>query len=322
MHVFWAEGDGFIGYSRLNGENWSVPLEIIASPEGSGIQYLEAEVDDLGRLHVVWVVAPTGPLFYSQASAFGANDARAWSKPLLLSYNALACDVVIDSMGLVHVVYAPYELNQGVIHIASVDGEFWSEPDSVESNIEYNGWTGKLVQLAIDEQDILHMTWGAAVYPQAFPALAIYYQRSLDGGRTWSAPYDPDPQPLEVVNNRESAFKNNHLAVAVSLEGDIHLTWHQHTGQRRHRWSTDGGQTWSPAENIFPALGAAFNGYVDMAFDSAGQMHVVAPRSGVWYRHWREGSWGLPQLVDPRTPDWHHQRVTVVGGGSGISLLL
>ena len=113
----------------------------------------------------------------------------------------------------------------------------------------------------------------------------------------------------------ESAFKNKLINVAVGPQGDVHLTWHQYTGYRFHRWSEDGGVTWRESELIFPEMGAAFNGVVDMAFDSSGAMHVVAARGGVWHRSWGpDGQWAAPVLVDPNPADWHHQRVAVVGG--------
>jgi hypothetical protein len=117
-----------------------------------------------------------------------------------------------------------------------------------------------------------------------------------------------------VVANTESFFKNNLIDVAVGPSGDVHLTWHQYSGVRLHRWSSDGGETWSEKETVFPGLRAAFNGVVDMAFDSAGAMHAVAAEGGVWYRRWMGASWAPVQLSDPRTPAWHHQRVAVMAG--------
>jgi hypothetical protein len=315
MHVFWGERDGFISYARLDDQGWSAPLEIIASPRGNSPFWPSAAVDKEGYLHVAWVDGAGGPLFYSRAWAFGADDAGAWSEPILLSQKALASSMGVDSTGLVHLVYAPFQPEQGVVHTTTRDGVAWSEPHVVPAGNDLGiNWTGRTVELAVDQQDTLHLAWASGTFPESFPPRAVYYQRSTDGGGTWTLPYDPDPQPPEVVANTESFFKNNLIDVAVGPNGDVHLTWHQYSGVRLHRWSSDGGETWSEKETVFPGLRAAFNGVVDMAFDSAGAMHAVAAEGGVWYRRWMGGSWGPVQLSDPRAPDWHHQRVAMVAG--------
>jgi len=315
LHVFWADSaTGAIMYSRLDGEGWLPAIDIIAGTGNRGTYAVDATFTRDGYLHVVWIAGAGGQLLYSRAWVADAGAAPAWQSAVVIAERAMGTRIKADSSGLLHVVYSPFEAGLGVVHATSPDGAFWSKPDVAESGLTSN-WTGEKVRLSIDADDTLHVAWNSLTFPGGYPEHAVYYQRSTDGGQTWSAPFDPDPLPPDIDANIESGFKNKMINVAAAPDGAIHLTWHQHTGYRWHRMSTDGGLTWGPSETIFPDMGPAYNGIVDMAFDSAGDLHVVATRNSVWTRTWvSERGWLPPELIDSRTPDWHHQRAAVLDG--------
>ncbi len=314
LHLFWANEAGYIIYTAWDGTGWSAPVDIIRSPTARPAVHVRAAADQRGFLHLVWATTAGGPLYYSRAWVTDAGNPHAWAPPQLVAERSLGCDIQVAPDGRVHLVYSEIVDAEGPRHITLSENYEWSQPTAVETDLA-NGFTVGDVRMAIGADGVLHLVWGSYRMPGAYPEHAVYYQRSTDGGVTWSAPYDPDPLPPDVEADLTSNYKNKMPNVAVGEQGDVHITWHRYTGYRQHRWSRDGGLTWSQTESVFPDMGPAFNGPVDMAFDSTGRMHVVATRSAIWYRTWTEAQgWLPPALVDANTPDWHHHRVAVYRG--------
>lgn len=316
LHLFWVDTDGYIWYSRTVEDRWTEPIEILANPNGGPAAGLDVTVDVSGMAHALWRGGSTGsPLYYSNADILQAGNAQAWSVPVELAPTALGAAIAVDAAGTIYVAYTPFEAAASFVLITSPDGLSWTPPAPAASPLTPDFTGGSYVSLAVADDGVIHVAWNSQRYPGGYPEHAVYYQHSEDEGRTWSEAYDPDPLPAEVDANTESNFKNKMLKVAVGPTGVVDLTWHQYTGSRFHRRSTDGGNTWSDKIPVFPEMGAAFNGPVDMAFDSAGRLHFVAARNGIWYRSLStEGQWTPPELVDPTFADWHHQRVAVVNG--------
>jgi hypothetical protein len=318
LHLLWTDEE-FINYTTLQQDDliWSVPIEILASVEREAISRLDAALDLEGNLHVVWIESVSfGSLYYSYAPIWDAGDARAWSKPELLADRAFGASIAVDSDNALHVVYTPFNAGVAFAHIQTDENQIWSESTEVLAAELGGGWAGGIhINMAIDQQDTLHVVWNSTVYPEGFPPHQVYYQNLAKGNQNWGELYVPDPLPPKVAADRVSAFKNVHPNIAVSPSGTIHITWHQYTGLRRHTYSIDAGQSWRSPTTIYPNLGAAYNGIVDMAFDAAGNMHTIAPRGGVWTQTWFPATgWTPPELVDSRTPDWHHQRIAIVQG--------
>lgn len=316
LHLFWADAEGYIWYTKLANDVWTPPVEVLANPGREAAAGLDAAIDGEGVVHLLWRDGHAGGnVYYAAAPVQGAGDARGWRTPIALTSNALGAALAVAPDGSLFVAYTPFAAGQSFELLSSRNGVEWSPSILAPSQLGGNFTGGSYVSMVIDQTGVIHVAWNSQQYPRGYPEHAIFYQHSSDGGMTWSDPYDPDPLPPEVDVNLDSSFKNKMLKVALDALGDIHLTWHEYTGQRLHRVSHDGGITWGEQEVLFPDLGAAFNGPVDMAFDGDGNMHVVAARGGIWYRMRRyDGQWTQPELVDARPADWHHQRLAVVGG--------
>lgn len=316
LHLFWADSDGYIWYARLTDDDWTSPVEVLANPGSGPAAGLDVAIDSSGMFHLVWRDGSTGgPMYYASADVRQASNAHAWNAPVRLADTALGAAIAIGTTDTIYVAYTPFDAAVSFVLITSRDGSNWTAPEPAPSSLTSEFTGGSYISLAVDKDGVLHTAWNSQAYPAGYPEHAVYYQHSLDGGLTWSEPYDPDPLPPEVDANTTSNFKNKLPNVVIGPAGDVHLTWHQYTGYRFHRLSVDGGRTWSEKEPVFPDMGPAYNGVVDMAFDSSGRMHVVASRGAIWYRTWSgDGGWTPPELVDATLADWHHHRVAVVGG--------
>lgn len=109
----------------------------------------------------------------------------------------------------------------------------------------------------------------------------VFYQRSADGGATWTAPVQIDQGGAGFFQNRK------HLLVADPTSGALYLTWYGHPQTRPAadedadiylRVSRDGGKTWSDRVTVNddasrpkimhydPGISIAPNGRVDIAW--------------------------------------------------------
>jgi hypothetical protein len=112
-HLFWLEkgaSDGWsvIQYSRFDGENWSVPIDVYATPRGGVQDRLSSAVDAGGNLHLIWTQGTgyrTNPIFYSYASGQEAFSAQNWSKPVRIDVIAHLIKLQVDDKDVLHVVY-------------------------------------------------------------------------------------------------------------------------------------------------------------------------------------------------------------------------
>jgi BNR repeat-containing family member len=88
----------------------------------------------------------------------------------------------------------------------------------------------------------------------------------------------------------DSAFP----AVAMDLEGTIHIVWHDATPGNTeiyYRRSSDGGDNWSTAQRITWTSGNS--GYPAIAIDSSGAVHVA----------WSDSTPGSPEIYYKNSPD-------------------
>jgi hypothetical protein len=122
----------------------------------------------------------------------------------------------------------------------------------------------------------------------------VRYAHSLDGGRTWSAPFTLD----------ELDFESGHLLTNASpvmaVSGQtVHVVWAAGDfPYRYHRVSTDAGRTWSAARQVFGGLhGQAFDGF---AVDGAGRVHFLSQiryPQGIYHMTWDQGRWTPPTMI-------------------------
>ncbi len=317
-HAFWtrlrredeASFDGLIFYSQWTAGAWSLPTDVVLVPK-TVIWRPQAAIDRVGRINLVWTAGYGGAVWYSSAPAAEAGSARAWSEPLQISeLGAVGVGLAVDQAGRRHVVYCSGDEDDRCYHTASEDSSAWNSPSLIHA-----GCPDCDARVAVDARGRIH----AVVGSQATKGTVMYYSRSEDGGLTWA-----DAIVLDKSSDRFSVDYGPAWGTVVTQGKDqVHVIWFgAPSGHRWHRWSSDGGVTWSQAEQI-SADQRGLTLPVATAFDSAGVLHVISMGwreadglvSGAFHLTWQDGRWSEPKLIGPRS-DWdaEYAAVTVAAG--------
>jgi hypothetical protein len=281
VHAFWTYGELARGnsveyifediyYTRWDGTAWTPALDIIASPQAL---YPRATTDSTGNLHLLW---KADRLYYSQAHSSEAGTALGWTKPV--SMRLESGQILADSAGRLHLASAnesfwPY-------YQTSADhGATWSAPVSIAAPskeisavLDFN--------LAVSDDGTIHVVWDEYQLPDGWPPIGVFYSQSTDGGETWLNPVELAGEGYDDVN------------IVVGDDDTIHVAWNgmAGVGGRYHRWSGDGGRSWSETAMITP------NGFTEgppqLILDRAGTLHFLTTSGQrVWYSFWQNGRW-------------------------------
>ncbi len=303
VHLFWSfkeansphRGGNLIGYARFDGQRWSEANYVLASPSGESTNAPRVALDPTrGEIHVVWLGVTTGYrtlIYHSHAHVSAAWSARGWSPPnrLPLEGDTRSTPALwIDERGVLHVVL---ETTRGACYTRSGDGGAdWSDAVWITN---LTGNEALVVHdLLMDRRGRLHVVW--AQYDTTDEMQRhIYYSRSTDGGAVWSRPTD--------LSGRGYI---NEASLATLEQDEIHVVWNGSSTDswRFHRYSTDGGATWSDTVRILRVGGWA--GRPAMAVDGSGTLHLVTAGNGyglsgaVVHTTWDRTAWTEPELLD------------------------
>ena len=155
-------------------------------------------------------------------------------------------DVIVDSKGTVHMVYA---LNKNAYYVHSADnGKTFSEPVKVNSEGTVCFTMGERgPKLAVGGDGVIHVVWMDIWAPgvKTFARHAC----STDGGKTF--------QPLKIISSMSG---NDGLTIAADDKGNVLAFWHTMnpptTGLPKAATflhvvrSTDSGATWGKDEHV------------------------------------------------------------------------
>lgn len=295
-HLVWREYQREASNERINletifymddrGGDWGQAQDIIAmamtvSPT--------IAVDSKGLAHLTWV-GPGSTLFYSLAEVQSAATARGWEEPTPIAVANLNAQIVVASNDSVHVAY-PGTGSSGVYHIRyDAEPDIWSSLVNVSPAAGANA-SADYARLAIGPDGIIHVVWTEMESPRGWPPTGVYYANSADGGESWS-------RPIELAGR--NYVQGN---VAVEGTGRIHVAWNGFVGVggRYHRWSDDGGLTWSPVTAPVEAGRGGMEGPPQLAVDSGGTLHMLTTYGGcAYYLTWRDSVWSAPECISGR----------------------
>lgn len=310
VHVFWAyaaPGDEDNGATQSifqtsfqDGE-WARPVDVLVSPNNRVARRPSVIADRQGYLHIVW--SGGDALYYSRAYSPQAGSAKAWTTPYPLSSGVNVGEPAIagDSQGRLYVVWS--QAGSGLVFSRSEDGgDTWSVPETIfvaNQSDELARWG----RIAVSDNGRLHVVLTHTIRPENIQGddledpNYLYYLNSDDQGENWSDPFLITAEPdFGEVN------------VATLGADTVHLVWNGRAGRhgRYHRWSDDGGQTWSEVNEVLAPAPLSYigtgglTGFPALVTDAAGTLHMVsATGGGDYYFQWRDGIWSDPLLISP-----------------------
>ena len=281
LHLFWRECTGFdkyencqattIYYRRWDGSRWQIPIDVFVAPDEDGnVAILDAEVDNYGTIHVLWIGKEgfSDSLFHSWASVHERINARSFQTELIdVGNNITYGDLLIDGENNIHVVFN--ESNANIFYITNTFEDKLSSAWSLPINLSTSPFV-ESPKMVLTNDGWLHTTW-TELTEEGF-GKSIFYSRSKDG-ESWETP-QLIFQPVDLINDGHlSVFPN----LGIDGMGQLHLVWSRGVGKvdgLYHTISSDNGQTWSEPKVIHPGLSGS-TGHNSLQTDSKGNLHLI-----------------------------------------------
>lgn len=305
VHVLWAQtmassGSSGMGdtlyYTRWDGETWSLPSDVLVSPDNRGAEAPEIAVTPDGIIHAVWGTGGAdSELLYARAPACCADDPRNWTEPITLGQHVnVTSAIVSDATGVLHVVYASLSTHKIVYQRSEDSGKNWSKPVQISGASQRSDEYPAYPRISVDLRGRIHLVWSVMPYP----GRAVAYSRSDDGGKTWKEPLLIDTYDQYRY---DEGFGPYLIDVETSGNDVVHVTWDgAPTVERHHAWSKDGGETWSDPDTFIPELSGGGRAlWNDMVVDSAGVLHAVSIKQP-WAAQWA-GGWSQSVALSTRS---------------------
>jgi hypothetical protein len=310
------DGERVIVYRQWTVEGGWTPLaDIILPPQGRQARLGGVKLDDAGYFHMSFFSGNdfAANVYYSQAPAAIADQAPAWSRPVMVGEEAITpteVTIVGGSQDNLFIVYSGNREGNGLYLIHSGDaGETWTAPVPLHLLYSDVHWPTKL-KTYTDRQGNIHATW--SVVGVSGNGLAVYYVRL-------EPPYDLH---LHVqLNVVEMAVADGYEADWPSIvEHEERLILVYQNGQPATRWmriSNDHGQSWAEPFRIPNTTGEY--AFADFAHDGAGNLHMVLGNRmgsptlhGIWHSRWESNGWS------PMEPITSGPRVVADFGRNGF----
>lgn len=232
---------------------WSSPVVISKGPGYSW--FPDLAVDEFNSAHVIWCSTQPLPNYRLQEQvAYTHQTSTGWSTPNDIvppSFDIVRNAIATDLNGHVLMLYG------GSVHGANFKQYFtqanlndawsaqnWSQPLGINRGISYMG------DIAVDSHGVIHVIYDDRVeYPGQENQTVyadIYYRKSTDGGKNWSA-------PVNLANSPETGSARPSLK--IDSNDTLHVTWDEGWDRLTdneakslysvYTYSTDEGESWS-----------------------------------------------------------------------------
>lgn len=296
-----------IYYASDMGGNWGQAWDIIAMSEVVGPTIA---TDSNGLIHLLWS-GPNSTLYYSLAGVQSATTAQGWVEPVAIATANQNAQIVVGPDDRVHIVY-PGTFSSGVYYIYyDADRDAWSSPVNISPTTGASV-SADYTRLAVGRDGALHAIWTEFELPDGWPPTGVYYSRSTDIGETWS-------RPIELAGP-----SYDQGVVAIDSAGQVHVSWNGvvGVGGRYHRWSDDGGLSWSSTSAPVEVGQGGTEGPPQLVVDSGGTLHMLTTFNGcAYYLFWVDGVWSQPECISGATAmasGWIEQPALTITNGNMI----
>jgi hypothetical protein len=196
---------------------WSSP--VLLTPEGQFGWFPDVAVDLTGQIHVVWASYSAR---YDAVMYTTSRNGREWSNvndiaavPQVGGSEATRPALFIDHYNLIHMTYRSKIVYYSQAPVASAySANAWTLTHAVSGvNGEQIAYFSRVVR---DSQGTLHLIFSENVISASCPiCFHLFYRRSEDNGRSWSAPVD--------VSRLETGSAKPQLL--IDGQDNLHLVW-------------------------------------------------------------------------------------------------
>ena len=290
---------------------WSTPVNVSTTTSYSW--FPDIAVDNLGNVHLVWCESvPQEIGGHKEYIYYTKWDGETWTRPndiVGISADINRNAIAADTAGNLHLLFGGSTINPLSIYYkrapieAAWSAASWSDPQPISASGSY------MSDIAIDSHGVIHVIYDHAVesaeaQPGSSPEICvgcadIFYQRSTDGGRTWSYPSSLSDSPTGSSRPQLEIDGADHIHV-VWDEG-----WDRLTGQGEpissvYTVSLDGGNSWSePVTFSYPE---GTNAQLTVGVDGWGNTLVVwraTSRDEIFYTLSSDkgASWSAPAVI-------------------------
>lgn len=304
VHAFFSQVAGgqlgvFYAYWTLE-HGWSKPVNILLSPNQRRATVLGAFLDAKGIMHLIFLGGDqySSEIYYSQAPAVNAGEARAWSTPKMVGNRATSppsAALTGDAKGNLYVIYGGNRDGNGIYAVRSVDGgEIWSTPIAVFQTGK-KSLTNAWPQLVVDKSGWLQAIW--TVITTAGQGRGIYYSRMNLGNGEWSLPIALANTPGGLGVRDPALTEHNGRLFAAFYDANL-------DGKYVMRTSDDAGQSWAEPIVPFPDHVGA-NGSGSFVEDANDDLHLFwgqrIPSNpdihGMWHSTYQGDQWSAPDPI-------------------------
>lgn len=286
-------------------QGWSPPTDVLIPPQGAGPQTVQGvHLDKRGYIHLIFANSPEigGVLYYSKALASLANQASAWSSPVVIGPNLGPLPFsALDGKGenILVALYGSEIGGSGLYEVHSTDGgDSWSSPRIVSLNAIRNQWPAS-IRSTFDDDGNLHVVWGNV--NAAGTGDEVRYSRLDTDLQSWSESI--------VLATREGSDYSTTWPDVITVGKQVMVVYQDSSPATRWmRLSSDGGNTWALPFRPFTEIGEYENAV--LLKDSQDTIHLILGNRtsnpeihGMWYSRWLGRNWTplVPILSGPAT---------------------
>jgi hypothetical protein len=198
-----------------------------------------------------------------------------------------------------------------------------AEPVNVSQSPRVFSWLPRMV-FGLEGSQEVYLLWQEIVFSGGTHGGEIFFARSTDAGRTFSAPLNLSNTPAGAGKGRLTPdfWHNGSLDLALGGEGELYAAWSEYEGALWLRRSTDGGGSFSEPLRVTgaaaepargPTLAVGAEGVVHLAWtvgeDPAADLRLASSVDG-------GGSFGEARVLFPSSGHAEAPKLAVDEGGT------
>jgi BNR repeat protein len=291
------------------GTTWSAPRALSPGTTRQDDPQIVVDAGDGRTVYAAFMQNDKSSEFVARSDDFG----RTWRAMLVEPLQRGTDKDILAARG--GHVYLVYHTQQKIFASVSHDGgQTWSTHNLVgttNSELGVSFASGG----AIDSKGNAYFAWNGVNNPgQAKGTVNLYVTKSTDGGQTWTSHLVDVSQAPPPCGCAGYAYWSAQMALAIDAKDRVYVLWNANRvkyGVQRMFFarSSDGGATWSAAQDVSRAPVGANNVFPAMAAQGDGDVRIA----------WMDDRNGFDPGGDDPSARWNTYYRSSTNGGRGWS---